>query len=166
MGIELLVKRGEGLPNELIEAPPGTRLETSRVLGAGYPIEESRGRDILLFATGSGIAPIRAALHEIVRRRSDFGSIELFFGVRTPADLPYREELERLAFHGVRVHTVISQRPPRTGHARYVQERFQAELPPVENAVAFLCGLQGMIDGVREALRRSGMPEERIHLNF
>lgn len=163
--IELLVKRGEGLPDELVALPPGAALETTAAMGTGFPLEESRGRDVLLFATGSGIAPIRAALHEILADREAYGAVELFFGVRGPDDFPYARELEEMERRGVRVHRVMSCLPPRAGHTRYVQERFRAELPRVENAVAFLCGLQGMIEGVTDALAEAGMPADRIHLN-
>ncbi|WP_373046637.1 ferredoxin--NADP reductase [Vulgatibacter sp.] len=163
--VELLVKQGEGLPDELVALPVGAEVETTLAMGSGFPLEENRGRDVLLFATGSGIAPIRAALQEILGERDRWGAVELFFGVRTPEDFPYGAELDGLAAQGVKVHRVISQQGPQAGHARYVQERFRAELPRVENAVAFLCGLQGMIDGVTEALCRCGLPAERIHLN-
>ncbi|NIR13898.1 MAG: oxidoreductase, partial [Desulfobacterales bacterium] len=52
-------------------------------------------RDILLIATGSGLAPIKSILDQIereqIRRKTTF-----FFGARTPADLYYFEELKGL----------------------------------------------------------------------
>lgn len=163
--LELLVKRGEGLPDELAALPAGAEVELTCAMGEGYPLEAMAGSDVLLFATGSGIAPIRAALHQILAERSRYGEIWLFFGVRSPDQLPYATELEEMEEAGVRVHRVISGLPPRHGHARWVQERFRAELPPVERAVALLCGLQGMVEGVTEALREAGLPDDRIHLN-
>lgn len=159
--LQLLVKRSEGLADSLAALEPGAKLEVGEAMGAGFPLEGSAGKDVLLFATGSGIAPIRAVLRAILADRERYGSVHLFHGVRTEEDLPYRAELERYAAGGVRVHRVISQREG--GH--YVQERFRRELPPVRDAVAFLCGLPGMIHGSTAALRHAGMPPERIHLN-
>jgi len=166
-GIELLVKRGEGLPDELVSLPVGALVETTPAMGAGFPVEAMRGRDVLLFATGSGIAPIRAVLQALVKDRAAYGRIELFFGVRTEGELPYSEDLDAFEREGVRVHRVLS-RPERSdrGHARWVQERFREELPPVANAVACLCGLEGMIRGVSEALGEAGLGEDRIYLNL
>lgn len=165
--IELLVKEGEGLPDELISLSPGAPLETSEVMGEGFPLGESRGRNLLLFATGSGIAPIRAALRAIEKERREFGRIELFFGVRTPEECPYCGELSRFEEADIKVHRVISRQPPASGrHVRYVQERFRAELPSIHGSTAaFLCGRQGMIDEVTLALREAGLPAEDIHLN-
>lgn len=165
--IELLVKRGEGLPDELASLPPGATVETSEAMGEGFPVDESRGRNLLLFATGSGIAPIRAALRAIERERRKFGRVELFFGVRTPEECPYCGELARFEAAGIKVHRVISRQPPATGrHVRYVQERFRSELPTIDgNTRAFLCGRQGMIDEVTRALEEAGLPREDILLN-
>jgi len=165
--IELLVKRGEGLPDELASLPVGALVETTPAMGAGFPVAAMRGRDVLLFATGSGIAPIRAVLQALVRERASYGRIDLFFGVRTSGELPYAADLDAFELQGVRVHRVISQ-PDRSdrSHARWVQERFREELPPVGNAEACLCGLEGMIRGVSEALDEAGLRKDRIHLNL
>lgn len=165
--IELLVKKGEGLPDELVALPVGDQLETSEAMGMGFPLAENRGRDLLLFATGSGIAPIRALLRAIEDERPAYGKVELFFGVRTPEECPYCQELERFQAGDMKVHRVISRQPPATGrHIRYVQERFRSELPAIRNeTAAFLCGREGMVEEVTAALIEAGLPPEHIHLN-
>ncbi len=164
---ELLVKRGQGLPDELIALEAGAPVETTAAMGKGFPVEASRGHDVLLFATGSGFAPIRAVLQAIAGDRDAYGSVDLFFGVRSLGEFPYSAELERLPESGIRVHRVVSQPTTRDKtHARYVQELLLRELPPLVDAVAFLCGLEGMIEGVSRVLREAGLPPERIHLNL
>lgn len=165
--IELLIKKGEGLPDELAALAPGAEVETSEVMGSGFPLTESQGRDLLFFATGSGIAPIRAALRSVATNRERYGKVELFFGVRTPEECPYCGELARLEQAGIKVHRVISRQPPASGrHVRYVQERFRSELPSLtRQTAAFLCGRQGMVEEVTQALLEAGLPREDIHLN-
>lgn len=166
--LELLIRRGDPLSDRLASLPPGASLCTSEVLGKGFPIEASQGHDLLLFATGSGIAPIRASLQAIAAERERYGDVHLFFGVRYPEDFPYCDEAPLLSKHGIQLHRAISRIQPtgRGRHARYVQEAFAATLPSVDDAVAFLCGREEMIQRVRETLRGAGMPAERIHLNL
>lgn len=164
---ELLVKQGEGVAAELWGIGPGHSLWLSDPLGPGFPLDAGRGRDVFLFATGSGFAPIRALLHSILEEREAYGAVHLFFGVRTEADFPFAEELARLPDRGVHTHLTVSRRPEALrGHGRYVQERFLELMPPVEDAVAYLCGIEGMVRGVKEALEAAGMPSERIHVNL
>lgn len=164
--LDLLVKRGQGLPDELAALGAGALVETTPAMGAGFPLDSAVGKDVLLFATGSGIAPIRAVLQAIAASRSSYRKVELFYGVRSPEEFPYVAEFARYEEAGVRIHRVVSQRAGNEAHGGYVQERFREALPPVAGAVAFLCGQEGMIDGVREALREAGLPADRIHLNL
>jgi len=164
---ELLVREGEGLASQLWRLAPGDEIWTSLPLGRGFPLDDARGRDVLLFATGSGFAPIRALLHAILGEREAYGEVHLFLGVRTEQDFPFPQELAGLPARGVHTHLTVSRRPPEpSGHARYVQEKFREVLPPVRDAVAYLCGIAGMVEGVEEELVRAGMPRERIHVNL
>lgn len=201
---ELLVKKGEGIASDLWASGPGRSLWLSEPMGPGFRLEEARGKDLLLFATGSGFAPIRALLLSILERRQDFGEIHLFFGVRTKEDFPFVEELAKLPERGVQTHLTVSRQPEELrgrqeaapvaepsqkvreiralagrgkidlperplstlARGRYVQERFLEVMPPVDNAVAYLCGIEGMVEGVREALGGAGMPSDRIHVNL
>lgn len=166
-GLELLVKRGEGPADLLFELPVGSEVEVSEAMGPGFPLEQARGKDVLLFATGSGFAPIRAMLQAIRRERDAYGAVHLFFGVRTEVDVPFRQELDALAAQGIELHLTISRLPePTPGHGRYVQERFRNVLPPVADAVAYLCGIEGMVRGVTETLLDAGMPPPRVHVNL
>lgn len=164
---ELLVKRGSAVADALADLRAGDRLEVSPAGGPGFPLAASGGRNVLLFATGAGIAPIRAALLAIAAARDRFGEVHLFFGVRTRLDFAYTEELDALAARGIRIHRVVS-RPldERDRYVGYVQERFLAELPKVADPVAFLAGRPEMVEAVTRMLVGAGLPPDRIHGNL
>jgi NAD(P)H-flavin reductase len=164
---ELLIKRGSAVADVLAALEPGGRLEVSPAGGAGFPLAQSRGKDVLLFATGSGIAPIHAALQAIAAEREAYGQVHLFFGVRTRLDFAYTEELDALVPRGIRIHRVVS-RPldERDRYVGYVQERFLAELPSVADPVAFLAGRPEMVEAVTRMLIGAGIPARRIHGNM
>ena len=62
------------LADEIIAAAkPGARIPASAPFGSGFPVEEAHGRDVILFAAGSGITPVRALLQWLLARR-DHGS--------------------------------------------------------------------------------------------
>ena len=70
------------------------------------------------------------------------------------------------------MHLVLcaSQPSPTWNGARGYVQTVASELKlheiSTENAVAFLCGMKSMIDGVRVELVRFGLPAERTFLNF
>lgn len=166
--VELLVRRGSAVADALADLRVGGHLEVSPATGPGFPLAESRGKDVLLFATGSGIAPIHAALRAISADRTGYGEVHLFFGVRTRHDFAFTGELDTLAaVKRIRVHRVVSRALDEEDRfVGYVQERFLSELPPVTDPVAFLAGRPEMVEAATRMLIGAGIPAERIHRNM
>lgn len=162
---DFLVKEGSPLTDALHDAKVGTTVLVSQPQGPGFPVERGYGRDVLLFATGSGISAIRSLLHVLLRDREKFRSLSLYFGVRTPDAFAYSDELDEWRAAGIRVKSTVS-RPGRTGWqglTGYVQSHIDDE--PLSNAVAFLCGQPEMVSGVTQALESRGMSRSDLYLN-
>ncbi|HEX4461788.1 MAG TPA: oxidoreductase [Polyangia bacterium] len=166
---ELLVKRGTPVADALAAAAPGTLVEVTAPFGDGFPADAARGRDVLLFAAGSGITPVRALMQWLLAQRCH-GKLALFYGQRSDADFAYVREHDRWRADGVHLVLCASQPTPRWSGARgYVQtvaDELRLHQVATENAVAFLCGMRPMVDDVRRVLQQYGLPPERIFLNI
>jgi NAD(P)H-flavin reductase len=164
--LELLVKGGAPLADALVALPIGSTVKLTQAQGKGFPLEEAKGRRVLLFATGSGISPLRSLIETMRRDRAAYGDVTLYFGVRTPDAFAYLDELD--GWMRDRIHVVRTVSRPGTSGWDGLQGYVQAHVPdePLSGAVAFLCGLKGMVQGVTEVLLRQGLPKERIFLNF
>ena len=163
---EFLLKHGSSLPDALVQLAPGARVESTPPDGKGFPLQSARGRSLLLFATGSGISPIRSVIESLRRERKAYGPVTLYFGARTPDSFAYADELDHWEASGIRVVRTVS-RPGASGWqglTGYVQSHL---IPaPFDDAVAFVCGQEAMVEGVIEALRAHGLSREAIHLNY
>src|SRR5262249_48052012 len=60
--------------------------------GRGWPMEQARGRDVLVVAGGLGLAPLRPAVKALLANRDQYGRLTLLYGARQPADLLYTAE--------------------------------------------------------------------------
>ncbi len=169
--IELLLKRGGKVADSaLAAADPGSMLRVSAPFGQGFPIEEGHGRHVLLFAAGSGIAPIRALVQHVLAHRDRFDRVTLFYGQRRGADFAYVREHLAWERGGVRVVLCPSQEdeawPGVRGRVQEVAASLAFGGSPPESSVAFVCGMTAMVDDVRATLAAAGIPPERVHLNF
>lgn len=72
----------------------GDKLGVRGPFGNGWPLNECRGRDIVLVAGGIGLAPLRPAIYRILANRERYGRVILMYGGRSPNDLLFRQELE------------------------------------------------------------------------
>lgn len=131
------------------------RLEEGSVVGirgpygAGWPVEEAAGKDLLVVAGGIGLAPLRAAIGHILENRARFGKVEVLYGAKTPADLLFTDEYEAWrAVPDTRVLVTVDGVPQGEkwgGQVGVVTTLYrQMEIKP-GNAVVMMCGPQIMM---------------------
>lgn len=158
---------GEARALELLLAPPaverlqpveGAQWRIQRPFGNGFALDAAAGHDVLLFAVGSAIAPMRAVVDTIRKDRSRFGRVVIYVGAYTQPDFPYQAEYPAWTADGIEVVEAVDQ--------PWVQDRFRADPCAVENAWAFVCGMSAMMDATTEALVEAGLPAERIGRNW
>jgi ferredoxin-NADP reductase len=159
--LELLFKTETALTHAMAALVPGDALLVGPPEGKGFPVESDEGRDLILCAAGTGIAPLRAVVRTILPRRDRYGAVTLFYGQRTRAHFAYLGEVEAWRRAGVEVHLVASD----TGGGR-IQEAVAARKPEVTGAVAYLCGMKSLIADLHDLFGRMGLPKERILLNY
>ena len=126
-------------------------------------------RHVLLVAGGSGITPILSILQAVLDG-DPAARCTLLYGNRRVASTMFKEELEdlknrhltRLAIHPVFSREVMDT-PLHAGRLDADKLALLLRLAaPVDEA--FVCGPHAMNDEVEAALRRSGLPAERIHI--
>ncbi|KAL7465742.1 hypothetical protein ACHAXS_006067 [Conticribra weissflogii] len=182
---EFLVKKTDNNA-WLTSLPAQASLSVSQPMGAGFPIAENLEgfkydfptQNILLFATGSGIAPIRSAIESrrlnVAKPDSGGRTCTLYYGVRTPDDMPYVSKFADWEEMGVQVVPVVS-RPDVAcesgatweGRTGYVQNALEEDGVPIpRNSGALLCGVKGMTESVKSMLMEAGVFEGRCLTNF
>jgi ferredoxin--NADP+ reductase len=139
--------------NYLCDLKPGDEILVTGPAGKTFLLPDDPGTNLILVATGTGIAPFRAFLRRIYDELPRWtGAVHLYFGVRTEAECLYREELESYRGRpGYRCVFAFSreQKAP-DGGRMYVQHRMtehRAELAALlgrEHTLLYVCGLKGM----------------------
>lgn len=162
--LTLLVRDSSPLTSLLRMMRSGETVAVSAPGGPGFPVEQARGHDVLMIATGSGIAAVRPVLELTLRHRAEYDGLTLLYGVRSREDFVYGDQVARWEAAGVRVLKVLS-RPDAgwTGLRGYVQDHL--DRVDVSRAVVFVAGQLDMVQGVTETLVRRGLPATKIFLN-
>jgi sulfhydrogenase subunit gamma (sulfur reductase) len=167
--LEFLVKRAGGDGGQaLYHLGAGAPVELTRVVGHGFPLDVHRGKDLIMIAMGTGIAPLRSTLRHALSRLDDFGQIVVLYGARTPDDFCYRDETETWKAAGVELRQVISKPDGYewAGSTGYVQSLLDHVLPTLAEPVCFVCGSPEMISHTRDRLQEMGLPPEAILTNY
>ncbi len=147
--------------NYICDLQRGDQVAVAGPFGATFLMPDDPTADILMVCTGTGAAPFRGFTER--RRRIAHrgpGRLWLFFGARTPQELPYFGPLQKVPKALLEQELVFSRltRQPR----EYVQHRMAkrgAELAELLRRPAthvFLCGLKGLEAGVDETFAAIG----------
>lgn len=120
-------------------------------------------RDSLFVATGTGIAPFRSMLKTILQ--TDSPAFTLLFGVRHESHLLYRDEFEEMARQHPQFRfwpTLTQPGPDWGGRAGRVQVHLAEAIGGRSGIDIYLCGLQPMVDDVRQILKGMGFDRKQI----
>jgi ferredoxin-NADP reductase len=168
--LELTIEQlpdGEVSPYLTEEVRVGDRLEVRGPIGGYFIWEAGMGGPVLLVAGGSGIVPLMAMIRHRVAVGSDV-PIRLLYSARSPEDIIYRAELERLSTTAPGfelIYTYTRSHPPGwTGYQRRVDQEMLREVawPPLDRALAFTCGPTLFVETVASGLGNLGYGPARI----
>jgi len=158
---------GEVSPYLVDELRPGDQLEFRGPIGGYFVWDAGMGGPLFLVAGGSGICPLMAMIRHRAANASSVPT-RLLYSSRSPADVIYRDELDRLAAPGGGlqvVHTFTRVRPEGwNGYSR----RIDAEMlegvgwAPAERPLAFVCGPTPLVEGVARTLVDLGHDAGRV----
>lgn len=124
-------------------------------------------REMIMVATGTGVAPILSILNYMkehdIKRKARF-----YFGAKTTKDLfmlDYFKELEETLYDFKFIPTLsrVSDDDDWDGERGRVNKAIDKLLQDGENKEAYLCGNAAMIESVVKSLTAKGVPEELIY---
>jgi NAD(P)H-flavin reductase len=166
--LEILVKRTARASVALFNLKEGDRVDLLGVAGAGFDLEARQGRDLVFVAMGTGVAPLRSALRYVLNRKDKFGELVVLYGVRTPEDICYRDEIHDWELAGVELRQVISRPDGHdwSGPTGYVQSLLDHVLGDLKSPVALVCGSREMIAQTSARLQQMGFGPQDILTNY
>ncbi|VVD72578.1 CDP-6-deoxy-delta-3,4-glucoseen reductase [Pandoraea pneumonica] len=169
VSLELHIRRIEGgyfTQTRLSALRPGDALDVEAPLG-GFGYHEDDYRPIVMVATGTGIAPLRSMLAEMLGS-GDTPPVDLYWGGRTQEALYLHEELTQLAqqHEDFRYVPVLSRPDAAWQGARgYVQDAVLADHPDLSEHALYLCGSPVMIGDARRAFMANGASVRYLYVD-
>ncbi|HEY9698493.1 MAG TPA: ferredoxin-NADP reductase [Trichocoleus sp.] len=161
----------------LTQLQPGNDVKITGPVGKEMLLPPATDANVIMMATGTGIAPFRAYLWRMFKENErqanpDYqfnGFAWLIFGVPTTPNILYHQELEELQQkypNNLRITYAISreQKNPQGGRM-YIQDRVAEYSDEIWNLVkqekthTYICGLKGMEDGIDAAMTEAAGKE-------
>jgi ferredoxin--NADP+ reductase len=156
----------------LCDIKPGDKVKITGPVGKEMLLPDEEDANIVMLATGTGIAPMRAYLRRMFeptekeKNKWNFkGKAWLFMGAPKSANLLYEEDLQRYLADNpdnFKYTKAISREQQNTkGGRMYIQDRVLESANELFNMIEdekthiYLCGLKGMEPGIDEAMTKA-----------
>jgi len=161
----------------LTRLKPGDEVKITGPVGKEMLLPDDPDANIIMLATGTGIAPMRTYLWRMFKDAERAANPEyqfngfawLLFGVPTTPNILYKEELEAMQEkypNNFRLTYAISREQQNAqGGRMYIQDRVAEnaeelwQLIKNEKTHTYICGLRGMEDGIDAALSTAAAKE-------
>jgi CDP-4-dehydro-6-deoxyglucose reductase, E3 len=136
------------------EAKANDLLRLEGPLGT-FSLRKTKAKQLILLATGTGIAPIKALLEQLTAATQHaFNNIHLYWGGRVEEDIYWHPRFPALP---LKFSPVLSRNPEWSGHKGYVQHAVLQDVPTLSDAVVYACGSEAMINSAHVDLIAAGL---------
>ena len=143
----------EAKANDLLrlEGPMGT-----------FCLRDSHASSLILLATGTGIAPIKAILEQLAAtpEANTYNHIYLYWGGRVERDIYWQPDFDSLP---LTFTPVLSRTPDWQGRKGYIQQAVMDDGHNLSNAVVYACGSAAMIHSAHEQLTSAGLNSKHFY---
>jgi acetyltransferase len=122
--------------------------------------------NVLFFATGCGVAPLKLMIETILADENEKRKIKLYLGVNNFSDVFFKDYFDELSkkHSNFSYQIAVSNPDPFwSGPTGFITELVKKDFLDASNCAAYLCGNKFMIEDVSKILMERGCPEERIY---
>lgn len=150
----------------LEQLQPGQQIGLRGPYGRGWPLQQAQGRDLVVVTGGLGCAPVVGAIEAVEQQRARYGEMLIVEGVKHHQDLIYPDryrhwqQMERTEVVLCTSGDCAAPWPWHTGRVTDHLHQIGSD------AVALLCGPEGMMVAAAEELVEQGIHGESIWLSL
>jgi sulfhydrogenase subunit gamma (sulfur reductase) len=144
--------------NALHELEEGEMLGVRGPLGNWFPMDEIKGKNVIVLGGGIGGAPLRPVINTILGNRSDYGHFTILWAARNPSLLVFTDEYDTWrAAPDTELHLTVDKADANwPGNEGLITQLLEEVVPSPENAVTITCGPPIMIKFVTLTLSKLG----------
>lgn len=165
--LSVTIRAAGAVTTAITDTEVGSVISVRGPYGTTWPIDETRGRDVVFVAGGLGLAPLRSAIFAVAESDSR-GSVGIVYGARTRDDMLFRGDLEIWnELDDVQVHLTVDEGDDGwEGAIGLVTGLFDQALSRLTEPMAIMCGPDVMLVNACRALNERGIAPTEIWLTM
>lgn len=152
--LELAIQRLGSVTTELHELGVGDVVGVRGPLGNWFPMDEFRGKNLIVLGGGIGGAPLRPVIQYVLDNREAYGHLTILWAARHPSLLVFTDEYDEWRnAPDTELHLTVDQPDALWNHhVGLITDLLAHVSPSPENAITITCGPPIMIHYVNKML--------------
>lgn len=166
--MEVSVMRVGKVTKKIHELQKGDTIGIRGPFGNGYPLDEFKGRELLVMGGGCGFAPLRSLMYSLFDLSGQFKKLYFRGGCKNPGEFLYRKEIEGWKERkdlNLRL-TVDKGDESWKGNVGVVTTILDDVAMDVKDGVAIVCGPPIMMKFGAQKLLGMGFQEHNLYLSM
>ena len=136
--------------------------------GKGYPLNEFKGKEVLIVGGGVGLAPLRSLLFALFNTIDDYERVSLKYGAKGPSDIIYKDQISEWGSRNkvdidITVDNGDNDWKGKVGLVTTLIKKIDVDL---QNSVAIVCGPPIMMKFSTFALLDGGFQPNNLYLSM
>lgn len=165
--LEFTIRPVGRVTNVIFQKQPGDLLFLRGPYGKGWPVEELRGKHLVVLTGGTGLAPVRSLLNMAAADPGFTRSVHLVSGFKNEEGIVFRQELEAWRSSFTTLYALDND--PREGWRTGLVPSFVPELPFDSfggDYAVLVVGPPPMMKFTGLALMANGVEAEKVWMSF
>lgn len=167
-GFELVVRNVGSVTNAIHSLTAGSKVGIRGPYGSTYPIEETKGKDLVFICGGIGLVPQRSFINYILDNRGDYGSVTILQGTKDYTQRFFTDDLAAWAERDdvTLLETIDEPHPDWNGNVGVVTTLIPKIETNMTKAAILICGPPIMYKFVLVTVAEKMIPQDKIFVNL
>ncbi|WXG46416.1 MAG: FAD/NAD(P)-binding protein [Candidatus Atabeyarchaeum deiterrae] len=168
--IDHTVRNVGNLTSGLFRLKKGDYIGLRGPFGKPWPIEEAKGKNVLIVAGGVGLAPLRSVVMHVANNRANYGNFEILYGARNPGEMLFTDEFDQWRkIKNTNFQLTVDAVPPSekwnhtVGVVTVLFDKMQSQ---PKDTIVMTCGPEIMMHFAVQGLIKKGFPEDQIYVSL
>ncbi len=165
---DICVRKVGMLTEKLHQLEIGQKIGVRGPFGTGFPVDDFKGKDILIIGGGIGIVPLRSLINHVIDNRDDFGRLIILYGAKNPQELLFPEELQKWTDNPrIEYQVTVDQGSLEwQGNTGVITTLIPGLNLDLDNTITAIVGPPVMYKFVLMALKSKRLPDENIYMSL
>jgi anaerobic sulfite reductase subunit B len=165
--IELTIRKVGTVTDAIHELNPGDYVFIRGPYGHGFPVNNFKGKNVIIAAGGTGLAPVKSIINRFYRNPGEINKLNIMAGFKSPKDILFRDEINMWKEKFEVLLTVDNGDKKWNGNVGLITKFIpEIDIENPDNTIVIVVGPPMMMKFTcLEFLKRS-IPEENIWVSF